>query len=424
MYDTISTKDGLLGKGAPSMVTRGPDQPVQHHRLRRFVWDVVSAQSSNHWTPHMHDYGRESNFKPAYVFEWFMMILICFNSIVIVLDTVPFFDCSDKPTAAQETWVDFYTVFEVVCTAIFTIEYGARWWASIEDPNCSFHWLWGRLRWAAKPLSLLDLAALAPYYMEFFEESTIRWSPNAAEMVCGGSSPSATILRASRLLRLLSFARLERRVKGLKRIAFVMHDTHAELWMTMFLMMIMLVISSTLMYALEFHDQREDFSSIPAAMWWSVSAITTIGYGDIVPVTWAGKLLACLLSFCGIIMAALPTAIISSGLSAVLMSERKKFKETLQQGGVDGKGSHAIKSGYLKKNGFSFLGRRKRRWFTLTSDGRLHYYQTEDDLFPVGTILLRDVQDVHAVGKVGEPDYTIPHTATHSNTRKTHYNTL
>ena len=88
------------------------DRAFQIHKWRRFAWDTLSAQSSNHWTPHMHNYGRESNFRPAKFFEMGMMSLILLNSAIVVMDTVRFSKCGSVD-GFQQTWDSFYTCFEV-----------------------------------------------------------------------------------------------------------------------------------------------------------------------------------------------------------------------------------------------------------------------------------------------------------------------
>ena len=141
----------------------------------------------------------------------------------------------------------------------------------------------GRLRYAASPLALVDLVAIAPFYVALFG-----WS-------------SALDLRLLRTLRLLAqVARLSRYSSGIQTLARVLHDKGSQLLTVIMVLGVLLLIAASLMFFAEHRAQPEKFASIPQSMWWSVITLTTVGYGDAVPVTVPGRMLAGLIAVLGI----------------------------------------------------------------------------------------------------------------------------
>jgi voltage-gated potassium channel len=215
-----------------------------------------------------------------------LLVLIAANVTANVLET-------DAEIAALSP--EFFRTFEVVSVAVFTIEYLLRIWSSAEDPR--FAGLAGRFAAASRPMALVDLAAFAPFYITLL-------------------SPTALDLRYLRVLRLLRIFRLLRSrhiADAFGMLARVIQGKKAEIGVTLAVVAAAMLLSAGLMYLVE-HDQPDSlFTSIPRSMWWAIITITTIGYGDMVPVTALGKVLGGFVGFLGICALALPVGILSSG---------------------------------------------------------------------------------------------------------------
>jgi voltage-gated potassium channel len=130
-------------------------------------------------------------------------------------------------------------------------------------------------------------------------------------------------LRAIRLIRLLRVLKIARYSESLQLLGRVLLSRRSELFITLVAVTVLLVVSSTLMYYAERDAQPEQFSSIPAAMWWGVETLTTIGYGDILPVTVTGKIINSFIALLGIGLFALPAGILGSGFVEELQRRRR-----------------------------------------------------------------------------------------------------
>lgn len=222
----------------------------------------------------------------ARVIDWLIAGLIILNVLAVALATV-------DGIFRRYRWV-FYTL-EVLSVAVFTIEYGLRLWSAtvLEDYSRP---VVGRLRFASRPYLLVDLLAIAPFYI--------------------GSVVFASDLRFLRALRLFRFLRLFKLVRysqAMQRFARVARKKRDDLLLAIAGSSILLIVTSSLMYFIERDVQPEAFSSIPATLWWGVLMLTTVGYGDVYPVTPAGKILAAIMAVIGVGLFALPASILASG---------------------------------------------------------------------------------------------------------------
>jgi len=184
-------------------------------------------------------------------------------------------------------------IFEIISVAAFSVEYLVRLWACTSDPRYR-HPLTGRLRHMLRPLSLIDLFAILPFYLSYFVADT-------------------AVLRVLWTFRLLRILMLVRYTDALTLIWRVYRSKRQELAVAVVVIVVMVAVSSCLMFFAERGAQPDRFSDIPSAMWWSVVTITTVGYGDIVPVTGVGRLLGSLIALLGVATIALPTAILGAG---------------------------------------------------------------------------------------------------------------
>jgi len=213
-----------------------------------------------------------------------MLALIFLNVVAVVVGSIE---------SVEARWGTVLYGFEVISVAVFTAEYLARLWACTADPRFqgAVH---GRVRFALKGMSIIDLLAILPFYLPLV-------------------GVDLRSLRSLRLLRMFRIAKVGRYYSSLDRIKDVFHAKREELVLTSAFMLLMLIVSSSVLYYIENPAQPDVFSSIPATMWWAVATLTTVGYGDIYPVTVLGKVFASVIAILGIGMFALPTGIIGAG---------------------------------------------------------------------------------------------------------------
>lgn len=198
----------------------------------------------------------------------------------------------------------FFDATELVIGVIFLVEYLARLYAAPELRPHMSPWK-ARLRWMISPFALVDLAALLPLFLS------------------GQAAPSA-VLRLVRLLRIIRLAKLGRMSRAMTLVVDVFSSRRFELGVTGAIGGMLLILVATLLYLVEGQVQPEKFGSIPRALWWGVITLTTIGYGDVYPITPIGKVLAGVTAVLGIGLVAAPTGILASGFAEALREQREK----------------------------------------------------------------------------------------------------
>ena len=208
----------------------------------------------------------------------------------------------ETETAIAERFAVALEAAEVFFTVLFLGEYLIRIWMAPEDPRYA-HPLWGRLRWMVTPTALIDLIALIP------------------ALVFLGAGP-VYLLRLFRLARILRIAKLGRMSSAMRLMGEAIAERRFELLLSLSAAIVVLILSSTAMYLVEGVQNPGAFGSIPRAMWWSIITLTTIGYGDVYPVTLAGRTIAGLTALCGIGLIAAPTGILSAAFSDALARRR------------------------------------------------------------------------------------------------------
>ncbi len=231
------------------------------------------------------------------VVNFALLVLIITNVFAYALETVESF------------YSRFHMVFDGILAfsvGVFSIEYLLRIWSVTTHPSGRYrHPIKGRLRYTVSPLALLDLASVLPFYLFFI---------------------TGLDLRLLRIFRLLWLLKVIRYLPAVATIGSVFRRQQRTLLAALVLMAITLFIASTLMYFAERDTQPESFGSIPTAMWWGMTTLTTVGYGDVVPKSTAGHVLGMVIMLLGIAMFALPTAILASAFIEEL--KRKDFLVT------------------------------------------------------------------------------------------------
>jgi voltage-gated potassium channel len=216
------------------------------------------------------------------IINYFISILILLNVISIILDSVP---------RIQIDYGNYIEKFEHFVVFVFTIEYIIRLWTIKE--NQKYSGKYGRLKYIFSAIALVDLVSILPYYLHVVF--------------------NFGFIRILRLLRLIRVFKLERYSKGLRRIFYVLRTKKDDLITTFSIALFAIIIASCFIYFAENEAQPDKFSSIPESMYWAVITLTTIGYGDVYPITFMGKFFTCVIAIVGIGLIAFPTAIITSG---------------------------------------------------------------------------------------------------------------
>jgi len=231
----------------------------------------------------------ESSDAASKLFDWLIILLIAANVLLVILDTF------DNSEAVKQIFyaVEFWSVL------VFTVEYLMRFWTATyiyPDRRPAF----ARLRYALSFMAVIDLLAILPFYLPFVIPVDLR------------------VLRMVRLLRLLRLLKVNRYTAALSTVGGVIRRKSTQLLSSMFVVLILMVIASVLMYSIENEAQPEVFTNAFTGLWWAVATLTTVGYGDIFPVTAVGKALSAVIALLGIGLVAVPTGIISAGFVEVV----------------------------------------------------------------------------------------------------------
>jgi voltage-gated potassium channel len=263
-------------------------------KIRRRVYALVETVSYDDLEKQKYD-----------LFDVFLAVLIILNVSSVILETVP---------SLYERFGHLFKGFEVFSVIVFTIEYVLRLWSCTEKNEYKAP-VWGRIKYAFSFMALVDLFSFLPFYLPMVISADLRF------------------LRALRLFRLIRVLKIGHYSEAVKSFGRVIKAKKAELLTAIFAMIILLVISSSLLYFVEHDAQPDKFGSIPDAMWWGVVTLTTVGYGDIYPITVLGKFLASIMSLLGIGLFALPAGILSAGFIEEIRIKKGIEKKCPQCGG-------------------------------------------------------------------------------------------
>jgi len=232
---------------------------------------------------------------PSRVFELFIITLIFLNVVAVTIGSV---------RLIEERYETFLYRFEVFSVIVFCVEYVARVWSCVSHKEYS-NSITGRLRFMVKPMSMIDLLAVLPFFLTFVH-TDLRF------------------IRALRLFRIFRVAKVGRYSTSVRLFGRVFKDSKEELVITFMVMILLIIMSSSFMYFAENEAQPDKFPDIPTTMWWSVVTLTTVGYGDVYPVTTLGKFFAAIVSIMGIGMFALPTGILGANFVQEIQKQKSK----------------------------------------------------------------------------------------------------
>lgn len=264
------------------------------YSLRKFVYNNL----------HNDDY--ETQFSRS--INFLLIFLIIGNVIAVLLESI---------NDVYKVYKIYFDAFENISIVVFTLEYILRFWSVVEKDPFETEWK-QRWKYVISGAAIIDLLAILPAYINFFVHIDLRF------------------LRILRLLRLL---KLTRYFVSLQILLRVIEREKGSFQAVIFILLIMIVMAAAGIYVVESRVQPEVFSSIPASMWWAVVTLTTVGYGDVTPITPLGRFLGALITILGVGLAALPAGILANGLANELELRKQqlelKFRDLLESCEID-----------------------------------------------------------------------------------------
>lgn len=240
----------------------------------------------------------------GHLLDAILISIIIINVIAIVLESVQSIALLYKRE---------FLFLEIASVTVFFIEYCIRVWACVDKDkyaNIQGSNTKRRLRYMASPLAIIDLIAILPSLLMFFFPLDLRF------------------LRVLRLFRVFKLTRYSRAMQLLVQ-AFV--EESSSLLAAFFIMVVVLILASCGIYLLEHDIQPDKFGSIPAAMWWAMATLTTVGYGDAVPITPLGKLFGGVITLVSMGMIAVPTGLLASSFSEQVRKRRQLFEDAVHE---------------------------------------------------------------------------------------------
>jgi voltage-gated potassium channel len=258
--------------------------------------------------------------------------LIFFSVVAVVTESV---ESIHEVMEFEFHYFDRFSVF------VFSLEYVLRVYTAVENPATPKPVL-GRIRYMVGPTQIIDLLSVLPFYLTLFVQIDLRF------------------LRVMRLLRILKLTRYS---TAMTTVIEVITEELPSLGAALFVLMLITIFSASVMYLVEHEAQPDKFTSIPEAMYWAIITLTSIGYGDISPVTPLGQFLTMIMACVGLGMIALPTGILATGFNEKLRKRAEAFKELVEQKAADGVISDVEQKELDKKANEMGLSRARERQF-------------------------------------------------------------
>lgn len=262
--------------------------------IRRRTWEILEL-------------GAEDDRTSRYV-DIALFTLVGANVLAIIVESVPRINLAYEP---------FFQWFDIISVILFSMEYMLRVWSCVENPERQGRSHTAtRIRFMATPMALIDLAAIAPFYFHMIHP--------------------VMDLRFLRVLRMLRIFKLTRYSSAMNVLLRVLHQERKAFSAALTILMMMLIIVSCGIHLVEGHIQPEAFGSIPDSMWWALTTLTTVGYGDVTPITPLGKIFGALVMVIGVGMVALPSGILASSFSELLRRRQQEFRLSVKKALEDG----------------------------------------------------------------------------------------
>ena len=242
------------------------------------------------------------------IFEFIIVLWILISVASVILESVD--------SINYYFHVEFI-IIDTIAVAIFSTEFLMRIYSCTEDPKYQ-HWLAGRINFSRQFSSLIDIVAIAPFFLESLLDHLFD-------------------LRFLRVFRLMRLFKLGRHSAATKSLFYVIQREWPVMKAAIFIMLMLVMLAACLGYLFEHEAQPDKFENIPQSIYWAVITLASVGYGDISPVTPAGRTITIILALLGIGIFAIPAAILASAFSDQLRIERETMKQELYEMLGDGK---------------------------------------------------------------------------------------
>jgi voltage-gated potassium channel len=296
-------------------------------KLRHYVYSVLEEHDGGTW-------GRFINI--------LLIALIIANVLVVVFE-------SEKEFAAK-----FYTtliIFEYISLFIFGLEYILRIWIAPENKESPYKTpLKIRLHYMVTPMAIIDLIAILPLLLGFFFDGN---------------------LLMLRILRLIRGFKITRYSHSMSLLMDVLKREAPTLFSTFVILGALIILAATGIHLVERDQQPENFGSIPKALWWATVTLTTIGYGDVVPITILGKIFGGIIAILGITMAALPAGILASGFTSELNRRRDLYRYHVAK---------FLDEGDVKLSGVRNLNETRQKLGISQTDAKMIKYELKQEI--------------------------------------------
>ncbi|MDG2365222.1 MAG: ion transporter [Methylococcaceae bacterium] len=251
--------------------------------------------------------------------DFFITTLVLCNILSVILESV---------SSLQAVYGQYFDLFEFWSVMFFTLEYVLRFWATGATYSDHGQKWRGRREYMFGFYGVVDLLAILPFYLQ---------------MLFPGAD-----MRALRILRLVRVLKLSHYNSALEDLFNAVKNEARSFIAALYLLSIAIILTSSLMYYAEGDTQPEHFSSIPASMYWAIITLTTVGFGDISPVTWIGQVLATITAFIGVCTVAMLTGIVASSFATQMARRRVVYESQLREAYKDGVLSDEEKKMLLK----------------------------------------------------------------------------
>ena len=230
----------------------------------------------------------------------FLLCLISLNILSVILETVE---------TLYNDYKLIFQYFEFFSVTIFTFEYIARLWSCVDENSLKETNLKKRISYVLSFSAIVDLLAILPSLIALIYPTI-----------------DLRFIRALRIIRLLKFSRYSNSINSLLSVIWNQRRSFGAAY---FILFIALIMSSSGMYLVEKNVQPEKFGSIPQAMWWAIVTLTSVGYGDVTPVTSLGKIFGSVIIILGILTVALPSGILAAAFTDFTRKNQKKYEDKL-----------------------------------------------------------------------------------------------
>lgn len=233
-----------------------------------------------------------------YSVDTFLVVLILANVLAVILSSVE---------SLSEQYGGFFYAFEVFSVAVFTLELLARLWVyklTLDTTSNNSYWQFWK-----NPFIIIDVIAIAPFYLSFL---------------------IVVDLRLLRLLRLFRVFKISPYFQSLRLLGSVIRQEFRPMISAFAVILIMMLFAAAGIYLLEREGQPDAFGDLPSALWWVVVTLSTVGYGDVIPLTVLGRILGAVIMMLGIGMVALPAGMLASRFSEVMHRQQDLFRQFVE----------------------------------------------------------------------------------------------